>query len=242
MNNQSVFTVEIWSDVVCPFCYLGKRKFEDALERFEFKEGVRIIWKSFQLNPGAKTDPTMSVYSYLSRTKGISEEVAKQMTAQIMQRGKEVGINYNFDSTKVNNTFMAHCFLHYALEKGKQNEAKEHLLKAYFEQGANVDDVDLILQIGCELGFDAKELKDNLENGKYEREVKDDMELAVQFGIRGVPFFVFDRKYAVSGAQESPVFLETLEKAYEEWKITHGQAVLKVKDGDSCQTDEGSCV
>lgn len=241
MYKTNTFTVEIWSDIVCPFCFLGKRKFELALEQFDHKQDVEVIWRSFQLNPGVKTDTSMSVYTYLSQTKGISEAVAKQMTQQIKERGQEVGIDYNFDDTKVNNTLLAHRFLHYALEKGKQNEAKELLLSAYFEDGANVDDFGTIMNIGKTLGFDEDELRTVLTENRYNMEVLEDIELAQWFGVRGVPFFVFDRKYAVSGAQETPVFIQTLIKAHDEWKKDQDVQNLQVTDGQSCSPDDNRC-
>lgn len=241
-NSTKKMSIEIWSDVVCPFCFLGKRKFENTLKQFKNKDDLNIVWKSFQLNPDVRTDTSMSVYTYLSRSKGISEDVARKMTRQIMDRGKEVGIEYNFDATKVNNTFRAHCFLHFSADKNKQNDAKELLLKSYFEKGANVDDVEVLLQLGSNLGFNEQELKIALESGKYQSAVLEDMDLAAKFGIRGVPFFVFDRKYAISGAQESPVFLETLNKAFGEWQLSHAVSELDVTNGDSCSTENDNCL
>jgi predicted DsbA family dithiol-disulfide isomerase len=230
--------IEIWSDIVCPFCYLGKRKFEAALEQFPQKEHIQIEWKSFQLNPGVVTDTTMSIYTYLSNTKGISEEVAKQMTAQITSRGKEVNIDYHFDETKVINTFNAHCLLHFAKEQGLQNEAKERLLKAYFTESKNVDDHETLLQLGKEIGLDREKLDQALRNGTFKKEVEADMELSQRFGIGGVPFFVFDRKYAVSGAQETAVFLETIQKSYSEWRKNNPEFQLEIIEGQSCAPDK----
>lgn len=241
MNKAQTLKVEIWSDIVCPFCFLGKRKFEQALEQFDHKQDIEIIWRSFQLNPGVQTDTSMPVYKYLSRTKGISEEVAKQMTQQITERGLEVGIEYKFDETTVNNTLLAHCFLHYALDQGKQNEAKELLLSVYFEKGENVDDLETIMNIGRILDFDEGELRAVLTENRYKKEVLADMELAQRFGVRGVPFFVFDRKYAVSGAQEIPVFIQTLIKAHDEWKNRLAVQTIQVTEGESCSTDNDNC-
>ena len=238
MDTTPVLTVEIWSDVVCPFCYLGKRKFEEALDQFAYKDLIRVEWKSFQLNPGVKTDTTMSIYTYLSNSKGISEEVAKQMTAQITERGKEVGINYQFDETKVINTLNAHCLLHFAKEAGLQDEAKERLLKAYFTEAINVDDIQILLQLGAEIGLNREELESALKNKSYIQAVEEDMELSRRFGIGGVPFFVFDRKYAVSGAQETQVFLQTLEKSFAEWRKNNPELKLEVTEGQSCAPDK----
>lgn len=241
MNKAQTLKVEIWSDIVCPFCFLGKRKFEQALEQFDHKQDIEIIWRSFQLNPGVQTDTSMSVYTYLSRTKGIPEEVAKQMTQQITERGLEVGIEYKFDETAVNNTLLVHCFLHYALDQGKQNEAKELLLSAYFEKGANVDDLETIMNVGRILDFDEGELRAVLTENRYEKEVIADMELAQRFGVRGVPFFVFDRKYAVSGAQEITAFIQTLIKAHDDWKNSLAGQTIQVTEGEGCSTDDNNC-
>lgn len=237
-TTSNKFIVEIWSDIVCPFCYLGKRKFEAALEHFADREHIQIQWKSFQLNPGVITDTSMSVYTYLSKTKGINEEVAKQMTEQITSRGKEVGIDYRFDETRVNNTFNAHCMLHFAKKYGKQNEAKERLLKAYFTEGINIDDRAELLKLGNELGFNPEELDQALKDRIFEAEVNADMQLAQQFGISGVPFFVFDRKYAVSGAQESVVFLDTLKKSFSEWRANNPEITMEIIEGESCTSDK----
>ena len=238
--HSNKFTVEIWSDVVCPFCYLGKRKFEAALEQFPERANVEVEWKSFQLNPGVVTDTNTSIYTYLSKTKGMTEDVARQMTAQITEKGKEVNIDYKFDDTKVINTFNAHCLLHFAKEFGKQNEAKERLLKAYFTESKNVDDHETLLQLGIEIGLDKEQLALALKNKTYAQVVEEDMELSRRFGIGGVPFFVFDRKYAVNGAQETSVFLETLKKSYAEWRFSNPEIKLEITEGQSCSPDQ-SC-
>jgi predicted DsbA family dithiol-disulfide isomerase len=238
MDTTPVFTVEIWSDIVCPFCYLGKRKFEEALAQFESKDQVRVVWKSFQLNPGVVTDTSISVYEHLSRSKGITEDVARQMAEGMTIRAKEVGLNYNFDKAVVANTFKAHCLLHLAKEHGLQNVAKERLLKAYFIEGMNVDDLEILVKLGTEVGLNAEEIREKLASDAFRAEVEEDMDLAQRFGISGVPFFVFDRKYAVSGAQEVPVFLQTLERSYGEWKKVNPDAELKVTEGAQCKPDK----
>jgi predicted DsbA family dithiol-disulfide isomerase len=237
-TTQNKFTIEIWSDIVCPFCYLGKRKFEAALDQFPEKEQIVIEWKSFQLNPGVVTDTSTSIYTYLAQTKGMSEDVAKQMTAQITARGKEVNIMYNFDKTKVINTFNAHCLLHFAKDQGLQDQAKERLLKAYFTEAENVDDHANLLRLGEEIGLDRMQLDHVLKEKVYAQAVQADMDLAQQFGVGGVPFFVFNRKYAVSGAQESPVFLDTLLKSFGEWKENNPNSQMTVKEGKSCAPDK----
>lgn len=225
-NNQSgikdstlhKMQIEIWSDIMCPFCYIGKRKFEAALAQFEHKDDVEVIWKSYQLSPGMETDPTKNINQFLAEHKGISEEKASQMNAYVTNMAADVGLKYNFDKTVVANSFNAHRFSHFAKLFNKQDEAEEKLFSAYFTEGKNLDDDEVLIQLGMEIGLDSAALRVALENGMYADEVRADIKEAEQLGLRGVPFFVFDRKYGVSGAQDSKVFLETLEKAYEESK------------------------
>ncbi len=205
--------VEIWSDVMCPFCYIGKRKFERALEQFPGKDTVQLIWKSFQLAPDLKTDPDKNIHEYLSVHKGVSLEEAKRMNDYVTSLAKKVGLVYNFDQSIVANSFNAHRFSHFAKHYGKQSEAEEKLFRAYFTEGRNIDDNATLIQLGSEMGLAAATLKSALENGEYADEVRKDIYEAHQVGVRGVPHFFFNRKYVVSGAQESQVFLQTLEEA-----------------------------
>lgn len=215
---ENTMKVEIWSDVMCPFCYIGKRKFEAALEQFPDKDKVQLIWKSFQLAPELVTQPDKSLHQFLSEHKGISLEQAKGMNDHVSQLAKQVGLVYNFDSSIVANSFNAHRFTHFAKQYSKQNEAEESLFRSYFTDGKNIDDYPTLIQLGSEIGLDPVALKAALENGSYADEVRIDIYEAQQVGVRGVPFFVFNRKYAVSGAQETPVFLETLQNSYAEWQ------------------------
>lgn len=204
--------VEIWSDVMCPFCYIGKRKFEKALSEFEGKEKVEIEWKSFQLNPAMKTDPKKNINQYLSEIKGWSLEQAKEMNARVTAMAKEVGLNYDFDKAIVANSFDAHRLIQFAKRKERGDQMEEALFKAYFIDGKNTADHATLIELAVEAGLDATETKAILDSGIFADEVEADIELAGQIGVRGVPFFVFDRKYAVSGAQAPEVFLETMKK------------------------------
>ena len=219
MNTEkNKMKVEIWSDVMCPFCYIGKRKFEAALNQFPEKENVQLIWKSFQLSPDMKTDPGKNINQFLAAHKGISLQEAKHMNDRVTQLAAKVGLVYNFDTAIVANSFNAHRLVHFAKHHGKQNEAEEQLFKAYFTDGKNTDDISTLIQLGAEIGLDTAALKTALETNMYAEDVKADIYEARQIGVRGVPFFVFNRTYAVSGAQESPVFLQTLEKSFAEWR------------------------
>ena len=232
--------VEIWSDVMCPFCYIGKRKFETALAQFSHKDKVELVWKSFQLAPEMKTQPDKNTHQFLADHKGMSLEQAKGMNDQVTQLAKQVGLTYNFDKSIVANSFNEHRFTHFAKQYDKQNEAEEILFRSYFTDGKNIDDYPTLIQLGAEIGLDTTALKTALEKGSYADEVRADIYEAQQVGVRGVPFFVFNRKYAVSGAQESKTFLETLEKAFDEWRKSNPENAIEVIEGKIC-TPEGEC-
>ena len=227
--------VEIWSDVMCPFCYIGKHKFENALEQFAHKDDVEVVWKSFQLNPDIKTDPNKNTTEYLAEVKGWSLVQAQEATQYVTDVAKKVGLTYNMDKAVVANSFDAHRFLHFAKQHGVQNEAKEQLLKAYFTEGSNTADHDTLMQLGTAVGLDSEELKSLLNSDLYTDEVRHDIYEAQQVGVRGVPFFVLNNKYVVSGAQESNLFLQALNQT---WAETAKPIV--VMEGEICDID-GNC-
>ena len=208
--------VEIWSDVMCPFCYIGKRKFEHALEQFAHKDQVEVVWKSFQLNPEMKTEAGKNINQYLAEAKGWSLEKAKEMNNYVSNIAREVGLTYHLDKAVVANSFDAHRFSHLAKKQGLQNEAEEKLFQAYFTDGKNTADHQTLVKLGTEIGMDATETSTVLSGNEFSDEVKQDIYEAQQVGVRGVPFFVLGEKYAISGAQESATFLQALNKTWEE--------------------------
>ncbi|KAA3440041.1 DsbA family oxidoreductase [Rufibacter hautae] len=210
--------VEIWSDVVCPFCYIGKRRFEKALEGFPGKDKVEVVWRSFQLDPEMKFVPGQSVHEYLGKRKGSTAAEGKKMNDYMAQMAKEVGLEYDFDKAIINNTFDAHRLLHLAKKHSKQNEMKERLFAAYYTQGKNVGDLNTLVQLGEEVGLNGAEIREVLQSDTYTQEVQRDLYEAQQVGVRGVPFYVFNDKYAVSGAQPTELFQEVLNKVWEEEK------------------------
>jgi predicted DsbA family dithiol-disulfide isomerase len=232
--------VEIWSDVMCPFCYIGKRRFEDALQHFENKDEVEIEWKSFQLNPDMETVPGLKIDQYLADKKGWTLDYAQQMNANITKMAAEVGLTYNMDKAVVANSFNAHRFSHFAKHHDLGVEAEEQLFKAYFTDGKNIDDTETLIELGVQIGLNATELKQALHGDAYASEVKKDIAQAQHYGIQGVPFFVLDNKYAVSGAQAVPVFEETLKKAFGEWQQENPKPKLETIEGKSCGPD-GNC-
>jgi predicted DsbA family dithiol-disulfide isomerase len=205
--------VEIWSDVMCPFCYIGKRRFEHALEQFAGKEHVEIEWKSFQLNPDMKTDPAKSVNDFLAEHKGISVAQAKQMNDRVTAMAAEVGLQYDFGKAIAANSFDAHRLSHFAKRHGKQDAVEEALFKAYFTEGKNTADHETLVALAAEAGLSADEARTMLSGNNFADDVNNDIYEANQVGARGVPFFVFDNTYAVSGAQPSELFLQVLKKA-----------------------------
>lgn len=232
--------IEIWSDVVCPFCYIGKRKFETALSDFKHMSDIEIIWKSYQLSPEMKAIPGRNIHQYLSDHKRISIVEATALNNQVAGWAKQVGLQYNFDIAIPASTFMAHRFSHLAQQHGVQNEAEEKLFSAYFTEGKNIDDIQTLIVIGTEIGLDATLVQNVLETEEFAAEVKNDIAEARELGLRGVPFFVFDRKYAVSGAQDNKVFLNTLKKAFDSWRKENPVFKIDIPDGQICGPD-GSC-
>lgn len=205
--------VEIWSDVRCPFCYIGKHKFEAALEKFSQKSEVEVIWRSYQLDPNVKTQPGTNTLEYFAESKGVSTEEASEMFQHASQMAAEAGLNIDFSKTIVANSFNAHRLLQFAITKNLGSEMEEKLFQAYFEEGKNIDDSEILLQLGTSLNLKESELKELFSGSDFAYEVKQDEMQAANIGVSGVPFFLFNEKYAVSGAQPESVFLETMEKA-----------------------------
>ncbi|WP_348655424.1 DsbA family oxidoreductase [uncultured Roseivirga sp.] len=230
-------TIEIWSDVMCPFCYIGKRHLEKALEYFPEKDKVKVVWKSFQLNPNMPESSDESVYEYLAKAKGISLEQSMQMHKRVEEMAANAGLDYNFDIAKVANSFKAHRVLQLAKRKNLGDELKETLLEAYFTKGKNTSDTKTLVELANSVGISGDEVELALNEEQFAHYVKQDIEEARQIGIQGVPFFVFDRKYAVSGAQPVEHFKATLEKIQAE---SSSFINTSPEQGDSCDI-EGNC-
>ena len=230
--------VNIWSDVRCPFCYIGKRKFEMALEKFPHKDDVNISWHSFELDPTLQTNTDINSLQYFSEIKGIPVSQAKQMQQQVANIAKEVGIEFNNDKAVVANSFNAHRLIQFAKSKGLGNEIEEELFKAHFTEGKNIDDIEDLVQTGISIGLDEKEVRDILASDAFSKEVKQDEMQAQSLGIRGVPFFILNNKYAVSGAQSPDTFLEVLEQTWEEFEKANQPVIIS--EGENCSID-GTC-
>ena len=232
--------IEIWSDLVCPFCYIGKRKFEHALEQFEHKDDIDIEWRSFELQPGLKTDGSKNQYEHLAESKGWTLEYSKKVHDSLTEKAKEAGLDYNFDIAIPANSFNAHRLSHLAVKYHLQDEAEEHLFRAFFTDGKDLNDDETLVELGVEIGLPEDEIRKMLQSDLYADEVQNDKDAARRVGVKGVPFFVLDTKYAVSGAQPSEVFLEALQKAYKEFEEENTRDVITNTDGASCSPD-GNC-
>ncbi|MHA6247608.1 DsbA family oxidoreductase [Pontibacter sp. CAU 1760] len=237
---DSKMKIEIWSDIVCPFCYIGKRKFETALAQFSHRDEVEVVWHSYQLFPDYKQQTGADFYETVGRLKGMSRERSVQMHNQIAQLAKEVGLDYNFEKIQFPNTFDAHRFSLYAKTKGLQNEAEEKLFCAYFTEGRSICDTEVLVQLGKEIGLDEAEVKEALNSNKFADEVSYDIAEAQRIGVSGVPFFLMNGKLAVAGAKDPQAFLGVLERAWLEWSEEKPKPEIKIMKGDSCDM-QGSC-
>ena len=231
--------IEIWSDVVCPWCYIGKRRIENALAGFEHADEVEVHWRSFQLDPGAPTEPTESAAAMIARKYGQSAAGAQQMQDRVEAVAAEEGLVYRLSQTLHLNTVDAHRLIHLAHEQGGnelQGRVKEALLKAYFTDARNVADHAVLREVALAAGLEPTRVDEVLASREFEAEVHADAEQAQAYGATGVPFFVIDQKYGVSGAQPTEVFTQVLEKA---WSASHPRIeVLATGDGaEACGPD-----
>lgn len=222
--------IDIWSDVACPFCFIGKRHLEAALEKFPGKDKVKVTWHSFELDPGAAEDYKENQYELLAKKYGMSVEEARASTGRVEASGAAAGIRFEFDKVIPTNTFNAHRLIQLAKQQHKQDKVEELLFTAYFTDGKHIGRTEILEAIAREAGLDATGL---FASEAFTKEVRADEAEAQQLGIRGVPFFVFDRKYAVSGAQPVNVFEQTLQKVWEESRPAD------VTPGGVCE--DGSC-
>jgi AhpD family alkylhydroperoxidase len=206
-------TVEIWSDVMCPFCYIAKRKFDAALADFPGRDHVDIVWKSFQLDADLKSDPDRNVVEYTASSKRIPQLLASKALAEIASRARDIGLHFDFEKAVVANTFDALRLSHFAAAHGKGSEMEEALFKAYFVDGTNTADHAVLTRIAVDLGLPEKEVKHALASGAHADEVRQDIAEASQIGVKGVPYFRFNRHQAVSGLQGTNAYAEALEKA-----------------------------
>ncbi|HEX2241334.1 MAG TPA: DsbA family oxidoreductase [Actinomycetota bacterium] len=231
--------VDIWSDVVCPWCYIGKRRFEAALTRFPHADQLEVTWRSFELDPHAPPSPEHSgpYVDHLARKYGISSDKAQAMIDRVTSAAAEEGLNFRFDIARRGNTFDAHRLLHLGLERGVQNQLKERLDHGTFTEGLPVSDHQALTDVAVDIGLDEVEVKEVLATDAYADAVRADEAQARAYGISAVPFFVIGGKYGMAGAQPVETMLEVLERAWSE--LSPITVIADRADSDVCE--DGSC-
>jgi len=210
--------LEIWSDIACPWCYVGKRRLESALKQFPHAAEVQLVWRAFELDPAAPAERPRDVshVEFIARKYGMSVAQAQKSTDHLLQLARAEGLSFDFVNIRSGNTFDAHRLVHLGHERGVQDAVKERMLKAYFEQGQLMSDHGTLVRLASEAGLDAAEATDVLAGDTYGKAVRADEAAARELGITGVPCFVFDRHFAVSGAQSTQVMLSALSQAWAE--------------------------
>jgi predicted DsbA family dithiol-disulfide isomerase len=208
--------VEIWSDVVCPWCYIGKRRFEAALESFTHAAEVTVMWRSFELDQEAPRTAEGSAAERLAAKYGMSVERAEGLHAEMTERAAAEGLEFHFDRARGGNTFDAHRLIHLAATYGQQAAAQERLMRAYFSEGEAIADPETLVRLAADVGVDPDEARDVLSTDRFSDDVREDELLASRLGVQGVPFFVLNRRYGVSGAQPPEVLVQALDQAWAE--------------------------
>lgn len=228
--------VEIWSDVVCPWCYLGKRRFESALRRFERSADVDVRWRSFELDPSAPPVRDGDPVRRLADKYGMSRAQAEANNERLTSLAAAEGLEYHLDRVRSGNSFDAHRLLHLAAERDMQDSLKERLFRGYFTETEAIGDRDTLVKLAVDIGLDENEVRDVVESERFGDAVRADEQQAAAYGISGVPFFVIDGRYGVSGAQPADVLLDALRRAAADEK----PLTVIEPDADASCTDE-SC-
>jgi predicted DsbA family dithiol-disulfide isomerase len=213
---MAVMEVEIWSDIVCPWCYLGKRHFEQALEEFGHRDDVDVVYRSFELDPSAPAGDTTSTVDHLASKYGMTPQQAEDAQRQMEQRAAEEGLTFRLEGLQRGNTRDAHRLVHLARERGLQSDLVERLHRAYFTEQDSVFDHAALARLGAEVGLDPAEVAKVLDSDEYSAEVTADETVANELGATGVPFFVIDRRYGISGAQPAATITKALAQAWAE--------------------------
>jgi predicted DsbA family dithiol-disulfide isomerase len=233
-GQTEAMNIEIWSDVVCPWCYIGKRRFESALAQFAHREQVSVVWRSYQLDPNAPRIGEQTVTDMLAQKLGVSRTQAAAMNARVTAIAADEGLDYQLEQAQYSNTFDAHRVLHLAATHQRQAELKERLLHAHFTEGASLGETETLVRLASEVGIDGDEARATLGSDAYADEVRSDIHRAAQLGIRGVPFFVIDDTYGISGAQPTAKFSTALEQA---WAESHPLQMIgdSTDESDACE-------
>ncbi len=226
--------VQIWSDIMCPFCYVGKGNIDQAIAELPFGNEIEIEWKSFQLDPDFKDESgTKTTKEYLMEKKGMSSSQVEQIQNQLTEMGKLAGVKFNHNTTIASNTFLAHQLLHFSKSHHLSNEMEDALFEAHFLNGENIGKLDVLISIATKVGLNGEEVKEALTSEKYAYDVKQDILEGQNIGVSGVPFFVLNDKYAVSGAQPIETFVQALTQTYNETIVPF----KSTNDANSCSID-----
>jgi predicted DsbA family dithiol-disulfide isomerase len=228
--------VEIWSDIACPWCYVGKRRFEAALARFEHRDEVRVTWRSFELDPAAPPEREGERAARLAEKYGMTVEQAREMERQMTETAAGEGLDFRFDIARSGTTFDGHRLIHLAAEHALQDAMKERLLRAYFSEGELMSDPDTLVRLAGEVGVAEDEVRQMLASDRFAAEVREDERMAQAFGISAVPTFVVDRKLGVSGAHPPDALLQLLGEGW----TRREPAPAIVAGGETCDVD-GNC-
>ena len=226
--------IEIWSDVACPWCFIGKRRFEAALASFPHRDAVDVTWRSYQLDPALPEHYDGTELEYLSSRKGMPAQQVSQMFDHVARQAKGEGLDYHFENVVVANSFTAHRLIHLAAAHGKQDAAKERLLSDHFEHGKDIGSRGYLSSLGADLGLPAGEVEELFTTDKYTDDVRFDFQEARALGISGVPFFVIDRKFGLSGAQPTETFTAALNQA---WQEANPLVLVNSTDAEACGPD-----
>jgi predicted DsbA family dithiol-disulfide isomerase len=230
--------VEIWSDIVCPWCYIGKRRFESALARFEHRDEVEVVWHSFELNPSAPREEHGGLDERLARKYGMTLGQARAVNDRVTAAAAGEGLRYDLERARPGNTFDAHRLIHLAREQGLDDQAEERLMAAYFGEGRRIGDGETLVELLADVGVDREQAREALAGGAFGDDVRAEEREAAELGISGVPFFVFDRRYGVSGAQPPELFLQALRQA---WQDAHPITMVGADTGAAQSCEDGAC-
>jgi predicted DsbA family dithiol-disulfide isomerase len=230
-----MINIDLWSDFSCPFCYIGKARLERVLKELKLHTHVHIHYKSYQLNPFAPATVEENAFSLFSKKMGISIDQAIEKFAHVIQLAEEESLTMDYQTIQMTNTFDAHRLMKYATSLGKDQGLTTRLMKAYFDEGKNLADLSTLVEIATSVGLDRQQTKDMLHSNEFEGDVQNDLQEAKAIGVRGVPFFVFNQRYAISGAQSYEHFKQLLTKIMKEENITPSSL------GDQCE-DEGCAI
>jgi predicted DsbA family dithiol-disulfide isomerase len=215
-------TIEIWSDIVCPWCYIGKRRFEAALAGFEHRGTVQVVWRSFELDPDRPRGPGLPLPEMLAKKYGMSIAKARSANEQITAIAAGEGLSYHLDTARTANSFAAHRLVHLARTRGIAEAMQERLMKAYFSDGLAIGDPEVLTRLAAEAGLDVAEARATLEGDAFADDVRRDEEKAAQLGINGVPFFVIEERWGVSGAQPLETFKNALNESWKKLEESSG--------------------